>query len=127
MCPVADLPAVLRALAEDLEGVSRAIATHGHPLPHLDGLWEALGVDVSGWDEEIPRDAASVLRGMADEARADLARAREEGRAEERAAVVAWLRADCPGIVYGPQESVIPDIAEAVERGDHLPKPEEAS
>jgi hypothetical protein len=29
------------------------------------------------------------------------------------AAVVAWLRADCPGIVYGPQESVIPDIAEA--------------
>jgi hypothetical protein len=125
---VADLTAVLRALVADLEGVSRAIATHGHHLPHLDGLWEALGVDVGAWDDHIPRDAASVLRGMADEARADLARAREEARAEERAAVVAWLRT--PAALYrtilaAGVVSLVP-VAEAVERGAHLPKPEEA-
>jgi hypothetical protein len=109
--------------------------------PEWDGTYQIVAgvcdgyiasVGGGGWGEseaDLMALAPDLARDLID-ARADLARAREEGRAEERAAVVAWLRqwADTARVLVASGRGCIAvvSVAEAVERGDHLPKPEEA-
>ena len=47
----------------------------------------------------------------------------ERGREDERAAIVAWLRAKAERAFLGerdPQDSLVGDIATWIERGQHL-------
>ncbi len=73
------------------------------------------GADILPAGQRAFRALAALLR----ECRAAIAVAREDGAREERDRIVAWIEADCPELVYGPQESIMPDIVAGIASGKH--------
>ncbi len=91
----------------------RALTTADAAEWALDNCSELLaGVEV--YEADL-RAAIDTLR----ECAAALQTAREDGAGEERDRIVAWIEADCPELVYGPQESIMPDIVAGIASGKH--------
>jgi hypothetical protein len=61
----------------------------------------------------------SILMKSLDAIASEVPRIAELAMQEERAAVVAWLRAQSQLTLY---EATPDDVADAIERGEHLPK-----